>query len=131
MARSTWGRLLGKSNGKGYVPRQGDVVWLDFHPQLGREQSGRRPGVVLTPRSYNGKVGIAILCPISTKVKGYPFEVAIPAGLPVQGVVLSDHVKSFDWRARQARLLCRLPESVVDEVLRTLYTLLRREVPRA
>ena len=83
--------------------------------------------MVLSPRSYNGKVGIAVLCPISTKVKGYPFEVAIPAGLPVQGVVLSDHVKSLDWRARQARLLCRLPGSVLEEVLRKLNTLLRRE----
>jgi mRNA interferase MazF len=83
--------------------------------------------VVLSPRSYNGKVGIAILCPISTKVKGYPFEVAIPAGLPVHGVVLSDHVKSLDWRVRQASLLCRLPESVVDEVLQKLNSLLGQE----
>ena len=118
---------MGKNSGEAYVPRQGDVVWLDFHPQSGREQSGRRPGVVLSPRSYNGKVGIAILCPISTKVKGYPFEVLVPAGLPIHGVVLSDHVKSLDWRARQASLLCRLPESAMDEVLRKLNTLLRRE----
>lgn len=83
--------------------------------------------MVLSPRSYNGKVGIAILCPISTKVKGYPFEVAIPAGLPVHGVVLSDHVKSLDWRVRQASLLCRLPESVVDEVLQKLNSLLGQE----
>jgi len=100
---------------------------LDFHSQSGPEQSGRRPGVVLSPRSYNGKVGIAILCPISTKVKGYPFEVAIPAGLAVHGVVLSDHVKSLDWRVRQASLLCRLPESVIDEVLQKLNSLLGQE----
>jgi mRNA interferase MazF len=83
--------------------------------------------VVLSPRSYNGKVGIAILCPISTKVKGYPFEVAIPAGLAVHGVVLSDHVKSLDWRVRQASLLCRLPKSVIDEVLQKLNSLLGQE----
>ena len=67
-----------------YVPRRGDAVWVDFNPQAGHEQAGRRPAVVLSPESYNGTVGLAILCPITNKVKGYPFEVAIPPGLEEQ-----------------------------------------------
>ena len=78
-----------------YLPERGDVVWLDFQPQAGHEQTGRRPAVVLSPRSYNGKVGLALLCPITTRLKGYPFEVAVPADCGVKGVVLSDHVKNL------------------------------------
>ena len=88
-----------------YVPRRGDAVWLHFDPQTGHEQAGRRPALVLSPESYNGRVGLAILCPITSQVKGYPFEVALPAGSPISGVVLSDQVKSLDWRARRANLI--------------------------
>ncbi len=85
-----------------YVPSRGDVVWLTFNPQSGHEQAGRRPAVVLSPRAYNAKVGLAIFCPVTSKVKGYPFEVALPEGFAVQGVILADQVKSLDWRARRA-----------------------------
>ena len=108
-----------------YVPERGDVVWIDLDPQAGHEQRERRPALVLSPTPYNGKVGLALLCPITDQVKGYPFEVAVPAGLPVSGVVLSDHVKSLDWKARQCARLCAVPGEVVDQVLRKLRTLLR------
>lgn len=107
-----------------YVPDRGDVVWITFAPQAGHEQAGRRPAVVLSPAAYNGKVGLALLCPITNQAKGYPFEVAIPGGLPVTGVVLSDQVKSLDWRVRQAERICPLPQPSLIEVLRKLGALL-------
>jgi mRNA interferase MazF len=107
-----------------YLPERGDVVWLDFQPQAGHEQTGRRPAVVLSPRSYNGKVGLALLCPITTRLKGYPFEVAVPAGCGVTGVVLSDHVKNLDWRARRAEFICRLPAPIIADVLARLAALI-------
>ncbi len=107
-----------------HVPDRGDVVWITLNPQTGHEQAGRRPAVVLSPAPYNRKVGLAILCPITNKVKGYPFEVVLPSGLDVGGAVLSDQVKSLDWRARQAEVICRLPEATVCEVLGKLGTLL-------
>jgi mRNA interferase MazF len=111
-------------NSSTYVPKCGDAVWINLYPQAGHEQAGRRPAVVLSPESYNGKVGLAILCPITNHVKGYPFEVVIPAGLPVEGAILSDQVKSLDWRVRQVELICALPEETVSEVLQKLGTLL-------
>ncbi len=107
-----------------FVPERGDAIWITFNPQAGHEQTGRRPAVVLSPGAYNGKVGLAILCPITNQVKGYPFEVSIPTGLSVSGVVLSDQVKSLDWRVRQAELICTLPPAVVDEILQKLSVLL-------
>ena len=107
-----------------FFPDRGDVVWITLRPQTEHEQSGRRPAVVLSPRAYNQKVGLAILCPITQRAKGYPFEVPLPAGLPVSGVVLSDQVKSLDWRAREARRIGTLPPSVTSEVLQKLGTLL-------
>jgi mRNA interferase MazF len=106
------------------VPDRGDVVWLTFAPQAGHEQVGRRPAVVLSPAAYNRKVGLALLCPITGQVKGYPFEVAVPAGLPVKGVVLSDQVKSLDWRVRRAERICPLPQPSLTEVLQKLGALL-------
>jgi mRNA interferase MazF len=108
-----------------YIPDRGDIVWISLNPQAGHEQAGRRPAVVISPAVYNGKVGLALLCPITGQVKGYPFEVKIPDGLSVTGVVLSDQIKSLDWRARKAELICTLPEVVAEEVLRKLGTLLR------
>ena len=107
-----------------YVPQRGDVIWITLSPQAGHEQAVRRPAVVLSPGAYNGKVGLAILCPITSQVKGYPFEVLIPDGLPVSGVVLADQVKSLDWRARQAERMCTLPPDVTTEVLVKLGVLL-------
>jgi mRNA interferase MazF len=100
-----------------YIPKRGDVVWLYFDPQAGHEQAGHRPALVISPEAYNSKVGLAIMCPITKEVKGYPFEVALPAGLKVYGVVLADQVKSLDWRAREASFACELPRGIVEEVL--------------
>jgi mRNA interferase MazF len=108
-----------------YVPRRGDVVWISLSPQAGREQAGRRPALVLSPDAYNAKVGLALLCAVTSQVKGYPFEVAVPEGLAVAGVVLSDHVRSLDWRARKAEWACTLPLSATAEVLAKLQALLR------
>jgi mRNA interferase MazF len=99
-------------------------VWITLNPQSGHEQAGRRPAVLLSPRNYNSKTGLAILCPITNQIKGYPFEVLLPAGLPVAGAILSDQVKSLDWRARNAELLCTLPTETISEVLQKLITLL-------
>lgn len=107
-----------------YVPERGDVVWISLNPQAGHEQAGRRLAVVLSPSAYNGRVGLAILCPITNQIKGYPFEVTIPTGLGVTGAILTDQVKSLDWRARMAELICSLPESTVTQALQKLHTLL-------
>jgi mRNA interferase MazF len=100
------------------------VVWITLNPQAGHEQAGRRPAVVVSPRLYNGKVGLGLFCPITSRVKGYPFEVALPADLPVGGVVLADQVKSLDWRARRAERAARLPSETIAEVLGKLAALL-------
>ena len=110
-----------------YIPERGDIVWVAFNPQAGREQAGRRPALVLSPAAYNRKVGLAILCPITSQIKGYPFEVLIPPKMKISGVILSDQIKSLDWKARQAELICRLPESALNEVLQKLLTLLSVE----
>lgn len=106
------------------VPERGDVIWISLVSQAGREQIGRRPAVVLSPRDYNGRVGLALLCPITSKVKNYPFEVLLPPGLPVAGAILSDQIRSLDWRARRAERVCSLPPAVMVEVLGKLRTLL-------
>ncbi len=106
------------------VPDRGDAVWIDFNPQSGHEQAGRRPALIISPAAYNGKVGLAIMCPITSRRKGYPFEVQIPDGYPVSGVVLADQVKSLDWRARDAEVIQRLPQVVTNEVLAKLATLI-------
>ncbi len=107
-----------------YIPRRGDLVWLHFDPQAGHEQAGRRPALVLSPESYNGRVGLAILCPVTSQEKGYPFEVVLPPVGTVAGVILSDQVKSLDWRARRAERIESLPSQVTEEVLQKLGTLL-------
>lgn len=107
------------------VPDRGQVVWLDFHPQAGREQAGRRPGLVLSPGSYNARVGLALVCPVTSRVKGYPFEVLLPQGLAVQGAILADHVRSVDWRHRRAELVGTVPPEVLEAVLQRVEALLR------
>jgi mRNA interferase MazF len=107
-----------------YVPERGDIVWISLNPQAGHEQAGRRPAVVVSPKSYNGKVGLGLFCPVTSQAKGYPFEVAVPQGLSVGGVVLADQVKSLDWRARRAEFAGRLPAETSDEVLGKLGALL-------
>lgn len=107
-----------------YVPDCGDLLWLDFNPQAGHEQAGRRPAVVLSPRAYNLRSRLAIVCPITSRVKGYPFEVLLPKGLPITGVILADHLKSVDWRERRAERAGRIPKQVIEEVLSRLAPLL-------
>ena len=107
-----------------YVPGAGDFVWLTFDPQAGREQAGRRPAVVLSPRIYNAKSALALVCPITNQAKGYPFEVAVPAGGGATGVILADHVKSVDWKARRAEKMGNCPTEVMDEIRARLAPLL-------
>ncbi|MEO8347521.1 MAG: endoribonuclease MazF [Acidobacteriota bacterium] len=109
---------------RSYVPDRGDVVWIALNPQTGHEQAGRRPAVVVSPRSYNGKVGLGLFCPITSRPKGYPFEVPLPAGLPIAGVVLADQVKSLDWRVRHAERAAHLPDEAIREVIGKLSALL-------
>ena len=106
------------------VPEAGDIVWLTFDPQAGREQAGRRPALVLSPGIYNAKSGLALVCPITNRAKGYPFEVAVPAGHGASGVILADHVKSVDWKARRAEKLGRCATDVIDEVRARLAPLI-------
>ena len=103
-----------------YVQERGDLVWMTFTPQAGHEQSDRRPAVVLSPATYNGKVGLALFCPITSQTKGYPFEVA----LPISGVILADQVKSLDWRAREVEKIANLPEIIIKDVLIKVGSLL-------
>jgi mRNA interferase MazF len=107
-----------------YVPDAGDLIWLDFTPQAGREQASRRPAVVLSPRSYNEKTSLAVVCPITSHAKGYPFEVAVPLGSRIAGVILSDHLKNLDWRQRQAQKAGKIPRSLLDQVRARVAALL-------
>lgn len=107
-----------------YIPERADIVWLSFAPQAGHEQAGRRPALVLSPSAYNAKVGLALFCPITSQVKRYPFEVMVPDGLRVTGVVLSDQIKSLDWRARKAEFADRLSIDAVADVIARLNALL-------
>ena len=107
-----------------YLPERGDFVRLEFSPQAGHEQAGRRPALVVSPRLYNERSSVALLCPVTSRVTGYAFEVVLPAGSPVTGVVLSDQVRSLDWRARHAQFAGRAPRPVVAEVLAKARTLL-------
>ena len=109
-----------------YVPARGDVVWLDLSPQAGHEQAGRRPALVVSPQAYNGRVGLALFCPITSRAKGYPFEVSLPLGLEVEGVILADQLKSLDWRVRRARRIATVPVEVLDETLGKVLTLVGR-----
>lgn len=109
---------------RAYIPEAGDLVWASFDPQAGHEQSGRRPALVLSPRAYNEKVGLTLTCPITSQVKGYPFEVAV-TGSRVQGVVLADQVRSLDWRSRQFTLIERASTETLEAVKESLSTLLQ------
>lgn len=99
-----------------YVPDKGDIVWLDFDPQAGHEQRGRRPALVVSHKSYNEKVGLGILCPITSKEKGYPFEVKV-SGKKINGCVLSDQIKSLDWKIREVEFIEKAADEVVDRVI--------------
>lgn len=109
---------------RGYVPELGDIVWLSFSPQAGHEQSGHRPALVLSPGSYNQKTSLALFCPITSRVKGYPFEVLLSQTGDIEGAVLSDQIRNLDWRARGARFAVKAPSAVVREVLGKLSSLI-------
>ena len=108
---------------RAYVPDAGDIVWLQFDPQAGHEQAGHRPALVLSPALYNGKAGLLICCPLSTKIKGYPFEVKTQMGAQ-EGVVLSDQMKSLDWKVRRAKKKGTVPEAVMLAVRARIKALL-------
>lgn len=107
-----------------YTPARGEIVWLEFTPLAGHEQSGRRPALVISPLAYNRKVGLALFCPITSSVKGYPFEVVLPKGLKAEGAVLCDQIRSLDWRARKAKRLCPAPPEVLAEATAKILTLI-------
>lgn len=108
-----------------YVPNRGDLVWLDFSPRAGHEQAGRRPAFVVSPVSYNQKAGLMLACPVTSKVKGYPFEVPLPKELPVKGVILADQIRSLDWRARRVDYICTAPSEVEKDLLAKLWVLVQ------
>ena len=106
------------------APARGDLVWICLNPQAGHEQAGRRPALVVSPLEYNKRVGLALMCPVTKRAKGYPFEVTLPDNLEISGVVLADQVKSLDWKAREAQIACMAPEPITAEVLGKLNALL-------
>lgn len=111
-----------------YIPERGDLVWLQFNPQSGHEQAGRRPALVISPKAYNGKVGLALMCPVTSKAKGYPFEVSLPQNLTIEGVILSDQIKSLDWQTRQASFICQVPAETLREIIEKIEVLISLDV---
>lgn len=107
-----------------YIPERGDIVWLNFDPQVGREQAGRRPALVLSDKSYNRSSGLAVCCPITSKEKLYPFEVLLPPGLPVSGVILCDHIKTLDIQGRIDKYICSVPLEVFMKVVKRVTLLI-------
>jgi mRNA interferase MazF len=112
-----------------YVPQRGEVIRVPLSVRHARRPAGSRLFLVLSPQAYNSRVGLALLCPVTAHIKGYPFEALIPKGLPVNGAVLADQAESCDWRARRAEPVCGLPQAVVDEVIGKLQTLLSTRCP--
>jgi mRNA interferase MazF len=110
-----------------YVPDRGDVVWINFSPQAGHEQAGRRPAVVLSPRSYNKPSGLALFCPITNRARNYPFEVRLSETAPVTGVVLVDQVRNLDWHVRRAEFIGELDLETLAEMLARLRPLVELE----
>lgn len=102
---------------KSYIPKRGDLVWMEFNPQAGHEQAGKRPALVISPERYNQKTGLLLACPITSHIKGYPFEVQLPPELSIQGVVLADQIKNLDWQVRKAQFVCNAPENTLQEVV--------------
>ena len=113
-----------------YVPERGEIVWLQFDPKAGHEQAGRRPALVISPRMYNRKVGLALTCPITSQVKGYPFEVVLPPGLEARGAILADQLQSLDWRSRRARRICAVPGEILEEAVARILALVDPQPPR-
>ena len=112
-----------KKNGK-YVPDKGDILWLQFSPQAGHEQAGRRPAICLSPKLYNEKTNLGLFCPITSKQKGYPFEILLPPDFPIKGVILADQIRNLDWNIRKAIFIAKAPEETLKEVLEKIQLLL-------
>lgn len=106
-----------------YIPERGDLVWLNFTPQAGHEQRGKRPALVLSPKIYNEKSSLCIVLPITSKIKGYPFEILLPHDLPIQGAILSDQVKNLDYNAREISFVAKLPDSIIEQVQKNVLAL--------
>jgi mRNA interferase MazF len=109
------------------APERGDVVWLQFNPQAGSEQAGHRPALVISPKAYNQRVGLALVCPITSRIKGYPFEVALPPGMETEGAILCDQIKNLDWRFRNAKRIGSVAPSVMQEVTARILALVDPE----
>jgi len=109
------------------APERGDVVWLQFNPRAGSEQAGHRPALVISPRSYNQRVGLALVCPITSRIKGYPFEVEVPRGIGTEGAILCDQIKSLVWRVRKAKRIGSVPPAVLQEVTARILALVDPE----
>ena len=107
-----------------YIPDRGDIVWLEFNPQAGHEQKGIRPALTLPPALYNGKVGIALMCPITKQIKGYPFEVTLSGVSEISGVILANQIKSLAWQTRKAEFICKVKPSVVAAVQEKIQALI-------
>jgi len=107
-----------------YIPERGDIVWLDFNPQLGHEQRGRRPALTISFKAYNEKIGLALFCPITSKVKGYPFEVELELK-KIKGSVLSDQIKSLDWRERNMEFIEKIGDKKMEEVIEKIEVIIR------
>ena len=107
-----------------YIPDRGDIVWINFTPQVGHEQRGKRPAIILSPKIYNEKTSLCICLPITSKIKGYPFEVELPKDLPIEGVILSDQIKNLDFVAREVSFICKVPPLVVKSVQKNILALI-------
>jgi mRNA interferase MazF len=116
-------KKLEKKSGK-YVPSKGDIVWLTFNPQSGHEQAGHRPAIVISPKEYNEKVGLALFCPITSKIKDYPFEVIVNVKGKINGAILSDQIKSFDWISRNAKFIVKASKEIINDVLEKINILI-------
>ena len=108
-----------------WKPKRADIIWMTFDPVIGHEQSGRQPSLVISHRDYNARTGLVLVCPITSIRKGFSFEITLPVGLGVHGVILSDHIKCFDWRARNAEFIARAPQRVIDEVIENIDLLIK------
>lgn len=108
-----------------YAPERGDIVWIQLNPQAGHEQQGARPALVISAKEYNSKTGMGIFCPITSRIKGFPFEVKLPEELEIRGVVLADQIKSLDWRVRNASFICKVPEEMIEEVILKLEAIIK------
>lgn len=110
---------------KDYIPKRGDIVEINFTPQTGREQAGKRPAIIISKENYNKKTGLCVVCPITSKIKGYPFEVILPEEMNTYGVILSDQIKSLDWQQRNIKYIEQSPEFILKQTLEKLTLLLQ------